>query len=322
MAKTCALLVCLGLSLGCARRSPPAPRLWVSDHAGRDVIAVDPRAAQVLDRIDVGAEPRGLALVSEQQQLYVAVADGVAVVDLRRRTVRKLRVDGKPAALAVSRVDGTLWVATDGAGELVAVDAVTGAPRGRVAVGAKPAGVAVRPDGKLVFVAVAGADQVVAVDAHSFAVAARIPVAAGPRAIVLGDDGRTAYVMSERGRAVTVFDAATLQPLGDIAVTQDSAAPAGVHPSGGALSADGHALYVSCGRGASVAILDVVARRQLRSIDGAGQAPLGLALDRDGRHLYSANGSGHNLSIIDVVSGNVDRRIAVGGEPWDVVVAP
>jgi YVTN family beta-propeller protein len=89
---------------------------------------------------------------------------------------------------------------------------------------------------------------------------------------------------------------------------------------GAVLSHDEKELYVSCGRGGSVAIIDVVARKQVRSIDGVGDRPWGIALSRDGTHLYTANGTSGDVGIVDLATGNVDRRVHTGGLPWGVVL--
>jgi YVTN family beta-propeller protein len=79
---------------------------------------------------------------------------------------------------------------------------------------------------------------------------------------------------------------------------------------------------VSSGRGGSVAIIDVAARRQVRSIDGVGDCPWGIAVSTDGTRLYTANGTSHDLSIVNIATGNVDRRVELGGLPRDVVLGP
>ena len=89
---------------------------------------------------------------------------------------------------------------------------------------------------------------------------------------------------------------------------------------GGVLSPDGKTLYVTCGRGGSVAVIDVAARKQVRSIDGVGDRPWGIALSPDGTKLYTANGTSHDSSIVNLATGNVDKRVQIGGLPWGVVL--
>jgi len=124
------------------------------------------------------------------------------------------------------------------------------------------------------------------------------------------------------GAKVTVVDAAAYKPAGDIPIHLDSPLPSGPRPMGAALSPDGKLLYVSCGRGGSVAIIDVATRKQVRSIDGVGDRPWGIAVTPDGATLYTANGTSKDMSIVDLASGNVTKRVHVGGSPWGVVLAP
>jgi YVTN family beta-propeller protein len=87
---------------------------------------------------------------------------------------------------------------------------------------------------------------------------------------------------------------------------------------GEVLSPDGKTLYVSCGRGGSVAIIDVATRSQVRSIDGVGDRPWGIAVSPDGTRLYTANGTSYDMSIVNLTTGNVDKRVHIGGLPWGV----
>ena len=57
-------------------------------------------------------------------------------------------------------------------------------------------------------------------------------------------------------------------------------------------------------------------------MDDVGARPWGIALSKDGKKLYTANGPSADVSVIDIESGKVDRRIAVGGSPWGIAVAP
>ena len=71
----------------------------------------------------------------------------------------------------------------------------------------------------------------------------------------------------------------------------------------------------------SVAVVDVATRTQVRSLDGVGDRPWGIALSADGSRLYTANGTSHDLSIVNPATGNVERRVFIGGLPWGAAVA-
>jgi len=328
----------------CHGTPPPAPLVYVSDEAGGFVLAVDPAAATVVASIPVGKRPRGLKLSRDGKRLFVALsgspragpgvdeahlppadraADGVGVVDLAtRKLVSTLPSGQDPESFDLSPDGETLYVSNEETSELTVLDVTSGFVRGRVRVGGEPEGVTVRPDGKVVFVTSEADSEVTAVDTATRTVVAHMPTAARPRSVVFTKDGLTAFATDEVGGKMTVLDAVAYKALGDIALHEDSPMPTGPRPMGAVLSRDGKELYVSCGRGGSVAIIDVAARKQVRSIDGVGDRPWGIALSRDGTRLYTANGTSGDMSIVDPVSGNVEKRVHIGGLPWGVVVAP
>jgi YVTN family beta-propeller protein len=171
----------------------------------------------------------------------------------------------------------------------------------------------------VVFVAAQGAAEIAAVDTTTLTVVAHVPTGPKPRSLVFSNDGTTAFVTDEGGAKVTVIDAVAFTAEGDIAITEDSPMPSGPRPMGAVLSPDGDFLYVTCGRGGSVAIVDVASRKQIRSIDGVGDRPWGIAVSSDGKRLYTANGTSNDLSIVDIATGNVEKRVHIGGLPWGVV---
>jgi YVTN family beta-propeller protein len=341
-------LAALALAAGCARgcsapNAQPAPLLYVSDEAGGRVAVVDPATAQVVARIAVGKRPRGLKLSRDGRWLYVALsgslpagpgvdesklpppdrtADGIGVVDVARRAlVRTLESGQDPETFDLSPDGATLYISNEETAELSALDLATGKIRGRAHVGDEPEGVTLHPGGKIVFVTSEADNEVTAVDVATLTAIAHIPTAPRPRSIVITDDGATGFATDEGGGAVTVFDAIAWKPLGEIKVHEDSPMPSGPRPMGAVLSHDGKLLYVSCGRGGSIAVIDVATRAQVRSIDGVGDRAWGIALSADGKRLYTANGTSHDLSIVDLATGNVDKRVQIGGLPWGVALA-
>ena len=85
---------------------------------------------------------------------------------------------------------------------------------------------------------------------------------------------------------------------------------------------DGKLVYVSNGRGESVAVIDVARRKQVKLFDGVGARPWGIGVSADGKQLFTANGPSNDVSITDAATGKVLKRVAVGGTPWGLAVAP
>jgi YVTN family beta-propeller protein len=303
------------------RAAPPGTGFaYVSEEESGDVVVVDTVRAEVVARVPVGTHPRGLEVSRDGSVLYVATAQGIAVVDVATRKVVRTLPGGEDPSFGTSPDGKIAFVSSEKTAELSAIDLASGAIRGTVHVGRAPQGVAVRPDGKVVFVASREDDEVTVVDAATLAVLAHPSAGQGPRSIVFAKDGLTAFVMNELARTVTVLDGTRYEAIASIPVHEDSPMPSGARPASAALSPDGGSLYVSCGRGGSVAIVDVAKRTQVRSIDGAGDRPWGIALSPDGSRLYTANGPSHDVSIVNVATGNVDKRVFVGGSPWGVVL--
>ncbi len=344
---TRALLALAGLVFlgGCSRAGGDArgrSYLYVTDEDGGKVVVVDPQTSQVVTRIAVGKRPRGVKASPDGRFLYVALsgsprggpgvdesklpppdrgADGIGIIDIgSQQLVRTLESGADPESFDVS-VDGeSLYVSNEDTAEMTAIDLSKGVIRGKVKVGREPEGVTVHPGGKVVFVTSETDNEVTVVDAKSLAIVAHVPTAARPRSVAFTGDGAIGFVACEMAAKVTIVDALAYKALEDVPIHVDSPVPTSPRPMAAVLSRDGKEVYVTCGRGASIAVIDVASRRQTRSIEGVGARPWGMTLSADGSHVYTANGSSLDVSVVDLTTGNVERRIKVGGLPWGVAL--
>jgi YVTN family beta-propeller protein len=347
------LLLAIGaLALGpsaCSRGAEPdaapssAVSVFVSNETAGTVAMVDPATGAVQHVVAVGKRPRGLKLSRDGRQLLVALsgspiappgvdestlpppdraADGIGVVDLSTRTLVRTYPSGQdPESFDVSLDGKKLYVSNEETAEMSVLDMATGTIVARVPVGEEPEGVTLRPDGRAVYVTCEADSTVVAIDTATHAVIARVPTAKRPRSIVFTPDGATMFVTGETGNAVSVVDVATHTVTSNI--LGESVADAGPpRPMGAVLSPDGRELFVSNGRGRSVSVIDVATRRLARTFADVGTRPWGIGISPDGQTVYTANGPSGDLSVVDAASGRVIRRIALGGSPWGVAVAP
>ena len=74
MRSTVLFVASVAIVLAAPAAARAKPLLFVSAEAGGDVVVVDPAKAQVVERIKVGARPRGLKLSRDGRHLFVAVA--------------------------------------------------------------------------------------------------------------------------------------------------------------------------------------------------------------------------------------------------------
>lgn len=317
-----------------------SPLLAVSAEAGGEIVIVDPANAQVVERIKVGARPRGLKLAKDKKRLLVALAGapkaapkpgapapapsaGLAVIDVPGRKVTK-QIATPPAPFAVDLLpDGrTAFVSNSETNEILVIDITGGAVKKKLAVGTEPQAVLTRPDGKVVYTLTHSANELSAIDPKKVTLLGRIDAGVKPQAVLFAPQGGdVAFVLDEGVPTITMVDTKRNQAKGMIVVQPLTKMPGAVMQSA-VFSPDGKQLYVTTGAGKSVLIIDPAKKAVVGSIDAVGGFPRGIAVSPDGKKLYTANASSNDVAIIDVASKKVEGRVAVPGAPWGIVVLP
>ncbi|NUR54424.1 MAG: hypothetical protein HOQ29_08255, partial [Acidobacteria bacterium] len=183
------------------------------------------------------------------------------------------------------------------------------------------AGLAVSPDGASIYATQLYGQMVRAIDLQQRTVRATADLPAEPYTCLLSADGKTLFVSLWGGARVLLFDAATLQSTGEIAV--------GEHPNAMVLSKDGTRLFVACANTNGVWVVDLATRSASEQISVAlgakappGSTPNALALTPDGSTLLIANADNNTVTLVDVsVAGKSDVRgwIPVGWYPTGVL---
>jgi len=336
IASTTLLVVGLATVVIASGDAHAAPLLIVSADVAGDVVVIDPVKAQIVERIKLGARPRGLKLARDRKQLFVALSGapksaspagaqsgGLAVVDIATRKVTKVvATPSSPLAVDVSPDGQTAYVANNETDELLVVDVAAGSVKKKIPVGTEPVAVALSPDGKIVYVATRTANELTAIDVKTLSLLTRVDAGMRPQAIAIAPRGDVAFVPDESIASVTLVDLKKhlsksffmVQPLAK------TTPPASLQSA--VLSPDGKRLYVTTGLGRSVAILDPIKKVTVGMIDDVGAFPRGIAISADGKKLYTANGSSNDVAIIDVATKKVQARVAVPGAPWSVVFVP
>src|SRR5262245_57601520 len=126
MRSSALLIACVATLAAAPTAAGAKPLLLVSAEAAGEIVLVDPATAQVVERVKVGARPRGLKLSRDGNQLLVAVAGppkapgragapaagaGVAVVDVPgRKVVKQIATPGAPFAVDTPADGKTAYV--------------------------------------------------------------------------------------------------------------------------------------------------------------------------------------------------------------------
>jgi YVTN family beta-propeller protein len=337
MAFVVALWACGEEHAGLAAPGPDDAKqllLIVSNEVSNDLSFIDALNDTVVSAVAVGKRPRGMKVSADGRTVYVALSgsarggpnvdestlpppdrsqDGIGVVDLETGQVRgKLTSGNDPEAVDVSPDGRLLAVANEDSAQASLLHADTGALLARIGVGVEPEGVRFTPDGKHVYVTSEANDRIDVIDVAGQRVSTTIPTGKRPRTIVFSPDGERAYVSCEFSSQVDVLDARAHRALASVSIVGTPKAL----PMGLALDDTEHRLYVSLGRAGEVAVIDTRALREIGRVSQVGARPWGIALTPDGKKLYTANGPSGDVSVINTETLQVERRIAVGTQPW------
>ncbi len=252
----------------------PVPHLLaVTGSQGQHISLVDPDQG-VIAQIEAGAAPWGL--VQADERLYVATAEGVAVIDLARRerlTLVPYQIELGPPQYGEYRPGGM--------------------------------GIAAAPDGRQVYVGVyvpGQASRLEILDTESLTMTDSVAIGTRPFEVLASADGSEVYTIDHDSYSVTVVNPITLAsrtldvaPLGRGAFDK---------PHYAALAADGH-LWLPF-QGQALVKLDPASGQYDTFSLTANTHQHGVALTPDGRYLLTVGtgpaggaSAGSSLTIFD-----------------------
>jgi YVTN family beta-propeller protein len=156
----------------------------VTNALDRTVSRIDPELGSVVQRIDVGGDPGGIAVGAGAVWVANSLDGTVSRVDpLTNRQVQTIPVGVTPTAVAVA--DGVVWVTSAEERSVRKIDAVRGRVVGRIRTDALGRGIAV--GGGSIWVTDGSSRRVVRIDARRGSVLGRVSVGNGPTGIAFGD---------------------------------------------------------------------------------------------------------------------------------------
>ena len=182
-----------------------ASSVWVT--AATFVERIDPATNTVVDRVDVGGTPCGIA-VGPDGRIWAAVLGTGAVVAIDPVTKKETaRIGGiGPALWDLKAGFGSVWVADRKAKQLYRVDPASAAIVARIPIGPLPSGIAVMPSG--VWVSDDSDWKIRRIDPATNEVADTVAIGGTPS--WFDDDATTHLLVSQRGGGkVAVLDPAT-----------------------------------------------------------------------------------------------------------------
>ena len=263
------------------------------------VSAIDTSSDKVVDTIEVGKTPHGLALAPDGQLMLVAVfgTNQVVIVDTHTDAIIGEVSVPSPHNIAISPDGQIAYVAAQkqGAAGLVIIDINKQSQVGSIPLDKAPRALNFSPDGKWLYFTQAGVDAVQVLDPVKNQVTAQIPVGASPHHPIFTPDGQTALVVSQGPGQLSIIDPKTNTVSKVVAV--------GKMPHWIAVSSQGTTAWVTNEASNDVSVVDLTTGKVTATIpvgnaprkivvqpqataSASEQAPAAVSITRDGLHAF------------------------------------
>lgn len=293
---------------------PSSGRFFVGEYESESsshyLVAYDALGAQVLGRVLIGRDPRGMAVDANSGRIYVANSwsNDVSIIDGRAwELVATVPVGLRPLDVAVGD-RGEVYVVNSGSDNVALVDGRSSHLLHVVPLALLPRGMAVDLSTGRLYVANASTNSIFVVEAGQ--VVAEIAAGLHPSEVALSSRGDTLSVLNYVGGDLMLISTLDHRVAETVEV--------GRLPQGLAVVPDGGQLYVSD------AVLDADGQRLLRNIElttiyGTKEKPVKVQVDpRTGRaYMVAFNGvpgsnGGFIVYVLDLETGEPVRG-QVGG---------
>lgn len=257
---------------------------------GAQIVRIDVASARVLDSIQVGNVPTGIALFAKGAGAAVTnQMDGnVEFLDLTSK--QSTGFVGAPSTTfrVVASLDEKHVYATASAGSLGVIALPGHSVEASVAVGGAPNGLAQSPDGNTLYVS-AMFGGITVINARTNAAIRTIPLSGTLQDIVVSPDGKDLYVADESGGSIHVLDAASGNQLTNLSM--------GASVFGLSLTPDGKQLYATSPSSGAVWVIDRASGSKIATLS-LGGIPRRIAFDETGKTAVVSNEAG-SVTIIE-----------------------
>jgi gliding motility-associated-like protein len=272
---------------------------YISNYGNRSISLINTQTNTIAGSIQVGTQPKGIALSPDGSRAYVVneYSDNVSVINTSTNTViAAITVDTNPEGVAVSPDGSRIYVTSSVFNNVAVINTATNTVLTKIPVGGLPYGIAVSSDGSKVYVANGYASNISVINTATNTVQSTIGVGSGPWGIAVSPDGRFIYVTNSNTNTVSVVSGATNQVLSTITV---GSAPVGI-----AISPDGSRVIVVNDGSDNVSVINTTTNQVVATIS-VGSRPVGVSFNKDGSRAYVTNQFSDDVSVINIESNTV-----------------
>ena len=289
---------------------------YIANYNSSNVSVINTSSDLVVATVNVGSNPRAVAILPDGTKAYVANngSSTVSVILASTLTVSStITVDNFPYALAVTP-DGTqVYSVNSNAGTVQAISTATDLVTATTPVGSNPSGIAITPDGTKAYVANGGSDSVSVITTSNNLVLTTINVGNVPSVIAITPDGTKAFVVNNNSSDVSIINTAA-----DSVITTLTA---GSNPCAIAITPDGTRAYVANRNSMDLTVIDV-SNNSIATTIPVSNFPDAVFVTPDGTKAYAVNNNSGSVSVINTATNAVTATLTVGSNPCAIAITP
>lgn len=291
--------------------------IYVTQERSDNVTVINRNTDQIVSSIAVGRKPRGIAIHSGINRVYVANSeeDTISIIDTQtNRVLNKIntRLASQPEDIAVSN-DGRIVIVTYFTTNEVSIrEATTLRELATISVDKGPIKAAIDPRGNKAFISNYYSNTVSVIDLSLLKVISTIPVESKPIGLAFNARANRLYVVNSGASNISVIDTAGLNVIGKI----------NIGTGGYGILADSFGDRIFVTRSTTGQFFFVNAPvNTITKIIQLEREPTHMDIDPDGKKIYVLNQGSNSISVINKILGVVEKRIGVGEGPYDIAIA-
>jgi YVTN family beta-propeller protein len=289
---------------------------YVANYRSNNITVFNKKSGQVVDVIETGAGPRGIALDQALRRAYVALADedAVDVIDVARNEIIHrimLSAGDRPQEPALTRDGRLLVTANKGSDTVSIIDPVTFIERERISVGRGPNAVLIDSSGRRAYVFNTLSDSISIIDLVNRTVPATISTDAGPLRGQLNRKEDSLYVIHSLSSNLSIIDTLKLSLRQQIYVG----------PGASTLKINIQTDRIYLGRRHDP-IISVYAPGLEMPVDAipAGGGVASMAIDGDENSLYLVVPRSNSLRSVNMIGNRMIMELDVGADAYWVTL--
>lgn len=288
---------------------------YVTNEESNDVTVIDRSSDRVVDVLEVGTRPKGIAVSSDSARAYVvnSGSDNMTIIDVKNVKVLhtvNLENGANPSDVAVHPNGRILYVANTALNSVTVLDAASFQVLALIPVGRQPVALATDGSGTRLLVANMAANTVSVIETASNRVITTIPVELQPISVSIDPVGGRAFITHLRSPRTVVLSLTGLR----LEPRMNTGPAASVLSDGVS-----RRVFVSLMTQNRLGVFDPNIDAELSSVP-VGSEPNRLALDADRAKVYVVNRGSASVTVLDRDTRRFRTEIPTTKRPYAIVV--